>query len=296
MDLRQIRYFVVLAEQLHFGRAAELLHVAQPPLSQQIKALGAELRVTLIDRSTRPIALTPAGQALLREGRELLTQSARAQAAARHADAGDPSRLAVGITGSAALEFGGPLLKAFGAAHPSVQLSLREMSSPAQLTALESGSIQIGFVRPPVSDERFSIRLVHTEPLFVALPSDLPEAGHQAIRLKDLRGLPLVIFERKEAPGFRDLILHVCRSAGYIPTFIQDASQMSTILCLVGGGHGIALVPRCAQRMAISGVAFRPLLDEASKVELYAAWLPNNLSHHVENLLAAIDVARARYE
>ncbi|MBJ3777095.1 LysR family transcriptional regulator [Acuticoccus mangrovi] len=289
MDLRQLRYFVTLAEQRHFGRASELLNIAQPPLSQQMKALEADLGVELFDRSTRPIGLTPAGQTLLREARLILSQVARAEATTRRAGVGDGGRLVIGVTGTAALEFAAPALRAFGRRRPNVQLALREMSSPAQLVALAAGDIHLGFLRPPVPDDQFAIKLVHTDPFVVALPADHPRARQDAIRLAELNGAPLVIFESKEAPAFRDLILHVCRSAGFVPSMIQDAQQIMTMLCLVGSGMGIALVPRSARRLQIEGVVFRPLIDTSPDVELYAAWVPNDGASLAQDLLDLID-------
>ena len=137
MELRHLRYFVVLAEQRHFGRAAEILHMAQPPLSQQIKAMEEELQVTLFDRSVRPIELTPAGKTLLREARQILQQMSRAQAMTKRVGRGQEGSLVIGVTGSAAAEFLPPILEAFYERWPDVTLSLREMSSPAQLLALE---------------------------------------------------------------------------------------------------------------------------------------------------------------
>jgi DNA-binding transcriptional LysR family regulator len=288
MDLRQLRYFVALAEEGHFGRAADSLNIAQPPLSQQIKALESDLRVTLFDRSHRPIQLTLAGHTLLREARLILAQMERAEAATKLAAKGEGGRLSIGITGTAVLEFAVPVLSAFSKRRPNVSISLREMSSPAQLEALEKGEIHIGFVRPPVTDDRFSITLVHQEPFLVALPSTHPKADAPAVRLADLNGTALVIFDRAEAPGFRDLILHVCRSAGYVPTAIQDAPQMSTILCLVGSGFGMALVPRSTTRLALEGVVFKPLIDDSPPIELYAAWLHNTEAHLVDDLISCI--------
>lgn len=289
MKLRQLRYFVALAEELHFGRAAEMLNIAQPPLSQQIKALEADLEVELFDRSTRPITLTGAGLALLRESRAILSQVARAEAIARREGARDAGRMVIGITGTAALEFASPVLKVLARRRPNVQLSLREMSSPAQLAALENGEIHIGFVRPPVLDERMSIRLVHKEAFYVALPSDHPKAADDGISLAELSGTPLVIFDREEAPGFRDLMLHVCRAAGYAPTTIQDAPQMTTMLCLVGAGLGCALVPASARRLSIAGVSFSPLVDYSPAIELYAVWLPEKQAPFVDDLLQAVN-------
>ncbi|MCZ4350996.1 LysR substrate-binding domain-containing protein [Roseovarius aestuarii] len=292
MNLRQLKYFIALAEELHFGRAAAILNIAQPPLSQQIKALEADLDVSLFDRSTRPIALTPAGLALLREGREIVSQVARAEAIARREGSKDAGRLVIGVTGTAALEFAAPVLKALSRRRPNVQVSLREMSSPAQLEALEKGDIHIGFVRPPVLDERMSIRLVHSEQFYVALPHDHPKAREKEVRLAELSGTPLVIFERDEAPGFRDLMLHVCRTAGYTPTTIQDAPQMVTMLCLVAAGLGCAMVPASARRLAINDVSFRPLVDYSPSIELYAVWMPEKQAPFVDDLLQAVSEAQ----
>lgn len=289
MDLRQLRYFIALAEEGHFGRAADALNMAQPPLSQQIKAIEAELGVTLIDRSRRPIELTPAGRTLMREAQQVLAQMARAEAMTRLAAKGEDGRLSIGVTGTAALEFAVPVIAEFSRLRPNVSLSLKELSSPMQLEALEKGEIHIGFVRPPVTDERISIRLVHQDSFLVALPPDHALAEQPAVRLADLNGTPLVIFDRLEAPGFRDLILHVCRSGGYVPVAIQDAPQMTTMLCLVGAGAGMALVPASARRLAIEGVVFKPLLDYSPPIELYAAWLPNDKAIFVDELLGIVD-------
>ncbi|WP_137391165.1 LysR family transcriptional regulator [Rhodoligotrophos defluvii] len=292
MELRHLRYFVALAEQRHFGRAAESLNIAQPPLSQQIRALEEELQVTLFDRSRRPIDLTPAGRTLLREARQVLSQVDRARSMTRRAASGQAGRLIVGITGSAALEFAPPVLAAFSERLPDVNLSLREMSSPAQLIGLEKGEIHIGFVRPPVIDEHLSIRLVHQEPFVVALPASHPLAQEAALQLAALNGTPLVIFDTEEAPGFRELIMHLCQSGGYSPGKIQEAHQMTTMLCLVASGLGMALVPRSARRLAYEDVVFKPLLDDSPLVELYAVWPRDKAEPLIEELLAAVDDVR----
>lgn len=292
MELRQLKYFVTLAETRHFGRAAGMLHIAQPALSQQIKQLEDNLQVELIDRSKRPVDLTPAGMALLREGREILAKLARAEKLTRQEGSKDGGRLIIGVTGTAALEFAVPVLRAFGKRRPNVQVSLRELASPDQLLALERGDIHVGFVRPPVKDSRMNIRLVHTDPFYVALPQDHAMADQEEIRLVELSGTSLVIFSREEAPGFRDLMLHVCRAAGYFPTTIQDASQMTTMLCLVGGGFGCALVPSSARRMTIPGVVYRPISDYSPLVELYAAWMPDKYAPFIGELLDVIETIK----
>jgi DNA-binding transcriptional LysR family regulator len=292
MDLRHLRYFVVLAEQRHFGRAAEMLNIAQPPLSQQIKALEDELQVTLFDRSMRPIELTPAGKTLLREARQILQQVTRAQAMTKHAGRGQEGNLVIGVTGSAAAEFLPPILSAFLERWPMVNLSLREMSSPAQLEALEKGDIHIGFVRPPVIDDRLEIRLVNQEPFMVALPANHPKANAAAIALTDLGDSPIVIFDRDEAPGFRDLIMHLCQSGGYFPSRVQEAHQMLTMLTLVAACVGVALVPRSARRLALENVVFKPLLNDSPLIELYAVWPREKHLPLIDELLAVIDDSR----
>lgn len=293
MDIRLLRYFVTVAEQRHFGRAADILNMAQPPLSQQIRLLEDELAVKLFDRSSRPIELTAAGRTLLREARQILSQIKRAEALTRRAGRSEAGTFRIGITGSAALEFAAPVISIFTERFPEVQLSLLEMSSPAQMAALERGGIQIGFVRPPVISDEISSRMVHQEPFLVALPERHPLAHTTDLRLRDLAGTPLVVFDSIEAPGFRELILHVCHTLGYTPTVMQDGQQMTTMLCLVASGLGVALVPQSARRLALDGIVFRPVLEEAPLVELYAIWLRSRHDRLVHEMLAAIDDLRS---
>ena len=292
MDVRHLRYFVALAERRHFGRAAEALNIAQPPLSQQIKALEEELGVALFDRSMRPIELTAAGKVLLREARQILQQIARAQAVTRRAGRGQEGHLVIGITGSAAVEFLPPVLARFGERCPEVNLSVREMSSPDQLMALETGEIHIAFVRPPVIAPKLTIQLVHQEPFLVALPSTHALAEHEAIRLADLGDTPLILFDAVAAPGFHDMIMHLCRTAGYAPPQVQEARQMLTMLSMVAARLGVALVPRAMRRLVLDGVTFRPLLDDAPPIDLYVAWPSDKRNALIEELLLAVEDAR----
>jgi DNA-binding transcriptional LysR family regulator len=281
MDIRLLRYFVTVAEQRHFGKAADILNMAQPPLSQQIRLLEDELAVKLFDRSSRPIELTAAGRTLLREARQILSQIKRAETLTQRAGKSETGNFRIGITGSAALEFAAPVITIFNERFPEVQLSLLELSSPAQISALERGSIQI------------SSRLVHQEPFLIALPERHPLAHTTGLRLRDLNGTPLVVFDSAEAPGFRELILHVCHASGYTPTTMQDGHQMTTMLCLVASGLGVALVPQSARRLALEGVVFKPVFEETPMVDLYAIWLKNRHNPLVHDLLAAIDDLRS---
>jgi DNA-binding transcriptional LysR family regulator len=293
MDVRLLRYFVAVAEQRHFGRAADILNMAQPPLSQQIRMLEEELAVKLFDRSSRPIELTAAGRTLLREARQILSQIKRAEALTRRAGRSEADNFRIGITGSAALEFAAPVIAIFNERFPDVQISLMELSSPAQIAALEKGDIQIGFVRPPVISEEISSRLVHQEPFLIALPERHPLAHTTSLRLRDLNGTPLVVFDSAEAAGFREMILHLCHSAGYTPSSMQDGHQMTTMLCLVASGLGAALVPQSARRITLEGVVFKPVLEEAPMIDLYAIWLKSRHHRLVHDVLAAIGDLRS---
>lgn len=295
-DLKHLRYFVVLAEQRHFGKAAELLHIAQPPLSQQIRSLEDALGVELFDRSIRPIGLTAAGRTLLREARQILSQVERAQSVTRRAGTAEGGQLRIGLTGTATLEFAAPVINLFKERFPHVQLSLREMSSPQQQIAVEKGEIHIGFVRPPVLDESLAVNLVDQEPFVIALPQSHPLAAADGLRLKDLQDTPLVVFDADDAPGFRDLIFHFCATADYRPSVIQEGHQVSTMLCLVASGAGFALVPQSSRRIQIEGLVFKPVLDESPQVELYTICRRDQQAPFVGDFLKAIEDQRtARY-
>ncbi|MBK4992454.1 LysR family transcriptional regulator [Pseudomonas sp. S37] len=292
-DLKHLRYFVVLAEQRHFGRAAEILHMAQPPLSQQIKALESSLGVELFDRSVRPIGLTAAGRALFREARQILAQVERAETITRRAGTVEHGQLRISLTGTATLEFAAPVISLFKERFPHVHLSLQEMSSPQQQQAVEKGEVHIGFVRPPVIQDNLEVALVHQEPFIVALPSHHPLAGADGVRLQALGETPLVVFDSEDAPGFRDLISHLCATAGYRPSSIQEGHQVSTMLCLVASNAGFALVPQSARRIRIEGVTFQTLLDESPFIELYAISSRGKKGPFVGDFLQAVDDCRA---
>ena len=288
MRLDQLSYFVTLATERHFGRAAERLNISQPRLTMQIKALEGELAVELFDRSSRPIALSPAGQTLYDEARQILLQVERAKLATRNTALGHHRRLIIGATGTAVLEYLPRILRTFRTRLPEIQLSLRELAPQDQLAALIRDEIHIGFVRPPVVDHRLEARLVHQEPFVAALPSDHPAADCRCVSLSTLSDLPLVIWGAQLSPSFRDQIMHLCQSAGCATKIIQEAYQVTTMLALVAAGFGFSLVPRSAQRMQMEGIEFRPLVDDAPLVDLFAVWRPQNTSPELDTLIEVI--------
>jgi DNA-binding transcriptional LysR family regulator len=260
MELRHLRYAVALADELHFARAAARLHIAQPPLSQQIKALENELGVRLFDRTSRRVGLTDAGAAFIAEARRTLASAEQAIEAARRAARAETGRLAVGYVSSASYELLPAVLRAFRRRAPDVLLVLEEMNSSEQSRGVLAGTLDLGFVRrPPPTDRRLADTVVRREPIVVAVPRDHALAAARAIRLRELALEPFVIFPARPRPSWADVVLDLCRSAGFEPRVVQEAVEMVSALSLVAAGIGIALVPGAVRAVRRPGVVFRPL-------------------------------------
>ena len=260
MELRHLRYAVALADELHFARAAARLHIAQPPLSQQIKALENELGVRLFDRTSRRVGLTDAGAAFIAEARRTLASAEQAIEAARRAARAETGRLAVGYVSSASYELLPAVLRAFRRRAPDVLLVLEEMNSSEQSRGVLAGTLDVGFVRrPPPTDRRLAGTVVRREPIVVAVPRDHALAAARAIRLRELALEPFVIFPARPRPSWADVTLDLCRSAGFEPRVVQEAVEMVSALSLVAAGIGIALVPGAVRAVRRPGVVFRPL-------------------------------------
>jgi DNA-binding transcriptional LysR family regulator len=289
LELRQLRYFVTVAEELHFGRAAKRLHMTQPPLSQTIQALEELLGAALFVRSRREVSLTPAGQALLPEARRMLEQSQQLPELVRRAAAGEAGRLSLAFVSSADYSVLPPFLRAYRAAYPQVQIGLREATSDLQLDELLHGRIDAGLLIPPLP-ERARVELdylpVLAEPLILAAPAGLDALGASGpVRLAALPPLPLIIFPRAIAPALHDAIVGVFRAAGITPEIGQEAIQMQTIVGLVSAGMGIALVPQSVSNLMRPGVEYRPLADPTPLVETGLAWRRDNRSPVLQGFL-----------
>jgi DNA-binding transcriptional LysR family regulator len=260
VELRHLRYAVALADELHFARAAARLHIAQPPLSQQIKALETELGVRLFDRTSRRVALTDAGAAFVAEARRTLASAEQAIEAARRAARAETGRLAVGYVSSASYELLPAVLRAFRRRAPDVLLVLEEMNSSEQSRGVLAGTLDLGFVRrPPPTDRRLAGTVVRREPIVVAVPRDHALAAARAIRLRELALEPFVTFPARPRPSWADVALDLCRGAGFEPRVVQEAVEMVSALSLVAAGIGIALVPGAVRAVPRPGVVFRPL-------------------------------------
>ncbi|MBR8185424.1 LysR substrate-binding domain-containing protein [Burkholderia ambifaria] len=294
-DLRQWRYFVTVADERHFGRAAERLSMTQPPLSQAIRALEEALGVALFVRTKRSVALTAVGAALLPDVRRLLASADALPPLARRLARGEAGSLSLAFVSTADYGLLPSLLRAFGARYPQVRLQLAEATSDVQIDELVAGRIDAGLVIPPVPPRHaagLSYLPVVREPLVVAMPAaaapDVPE--DEPVHLADLAALPLVIFPRRLAPGFYDIITGCYGAAGETPHIGQEAIQMQTIVSLVSAGMGVALVPQSLRNLRRTGVVYRPLAGDAPVVETGLVWRTGDVS---PVLAGFIDVVRA---
>jgi len=260
MELRHLRYAVAVADELHFGRAAARLHIAQPPLSQQIKQLEDEIGARLFDRSHRRVRLTDAGAAFISEARRTLASAERAADAARRAARGELGRLALGYVSSAAYELLPSLVRAFRKRAPDVTLALEEMSSSEQSRALAAGTLDLGLVRrPPPIEPGLAGTVVRREPTVLAVPRDHALAAPRRLRLRALTHEPLIVFPARPRPSWADVAIDLCRRAGFEPRISHEALEMASALSLVAAGIGVALVPASIRAVRRPGVVFRPI-------------------------------------
>lgn len=310
-DLRQWRYFVAVADERHFGRAAERLSMTQPPLSQAIRALEDALGVALFARTKRSVELTAVGAALLPDVRRLIAAADALPPLAQSLARGEAGSLALAFVSTADYGLLPQLLREFGARYPHVRLQLAEATSDVQIEELAAGRIDAGLVIPPVPPRHaasLSYLPVLREPLIVAMPAEAAEAAEVAeaaeaaeaanaadaaadapVRIADIASLPLVIFPRRLAPGFYDIITGCYGAAGVTPRIGQEAIQMQTIVSLVSAGMGVALVPQSLRNLRRTGVVYRALADPAPVVETGLVWRTDDVS---PVLAGFIDVVR----
>lgn len=272
MELRHLRYFIAVAEELNFTRAAEKLHMAQPPLSQQIQQLEAELGFQLFRRTKRTVVLTEAGQVFFEESQKILLQVDRAIQLGKQTSRGELGQLTVGFVSSAAHNVVPAILQAFRTRCPAVKLELHELTTNEQLQRLRFGRIDIGFVRPPIEEEGISSEIVFREPLIVALPETHYLADRAVVELRELSAEPFILFPRSLAPGLYDPIVSLCLQAGFSPIAGQEAIQMQTIISLVAAEMGVAIVPASMQNFQRTGVVYKHLQEPTCMVAIALIW------------------------
>ena len=259
MELRQLRYFVAVAEELHFRRAAERLHMSQPPMINQIRMLEEELGCELLARTRRRVEMTPAGTAFLRDARAVLADLDRAAHNARRIHQGQTGTLRVSFAGSALLSLVPRVVQRLSVTHPAIDIELHERSTSDQIQALAAGTTDLGLAPLPVGDADVEIEVLVREPTVAAVPASHPLARARELTLGLLAEYPFVLFPRDQAPGYHDLLMTSVTSAGTPPRVIQQASETQTIIGLVAAGVGVSLVPASVQQLALDGVAYRPV-------------------------------------
>ncbi|KMO19922.1 LysR family transcriptional regulator [Methylobacterium platani] len=273
MDLRQLRYFAVLAEERHFGRAARRLSLSQPPLSHAIRQLEEELGAALFVRTSRQVALTPAGAALQREAQAILQRAAEARLLVSDVAAGRRGRLRIGFSGSTVYRGLPRIVTAMRAQAPDLEVILREMNSGEQVEALLHDELDAGFVHLRERPDGLDGTLFHAEPFVLCLAADHPmaAAGAGDARLIDLRDEDFILFSRSVSPDYYESIIALCRLAGFLPRVRHEVRHWLTVAALVAHGAGIALVPRSLAG-AVAGIVCLPLPPSPIRSETWCVW------------------------
>ena len=298
MELKDLEWFVVVAEELHFGRAATRLHISPPPLTQRIKRLERELGVTLFDRDNRNVALAPAGAALLEQARDLLTHARRIAPRLQEVALGKTGRLQVGITGAAIYSNARTRLASKLVAVAGLEVGWIVMSSAEQVKALRERRIDLGLVNTPIDHEGVELSALQDERLAVALPSSHPLATRRSVPLGALRDEVFILGERHLAPAYYDRVISACQQAGFVPLVEHQPQSLVTYIGLVALGAGITVAPASMARAGLTGVSYVAISGRAPRAEISLAWPSGKPDIAVERILAALRIrfAGARRE
>jgi DNA-binding transcriptional LysR family regulator len=286
MELRHIRYFITVAEELHFSRAAERLHIAQPPLSQQIQQLEAELGVELFHRKTkRQVQLTEAGRVFLQEAYQLLERLESAIQVTQRTGRGEIGQLRVGFVSPAIYSVLPVILQEFRQRFPDVELVLQELTTAEQEQALRDRRIDVGFVYLPLADSDLSYLCIQKETLMVALHQTHHLAQQEAIAIQSLANEPFILFPRHLGVGLYDGIMALCELGSFTPKIAQEAIQMQTIIGLVATGMGVAIVPSSLQNLHRTGLVYRGIAHPTPLIETAIVWCEQEESPIVRQFL-----------
>lgn len=285
MDFKRLTYFVAVAEELHFGRAAARLDIAQPPLSRQIAQLEAELGVQLFDRSRSQIKRTQAGDALLVRARDILERLDRTKREVKRIGEGAAGRLRIAFIGSASYGVLPELIRTFRSEYPDVELALSALNNAELKTALIERQIDIAFARPALEDDEIRCELIHQEPLILAVPAESPLANHDILNLAELKRETFVLYPRRPRPSFADYVLDICKKEGFIPSSEVLAQDYQTAIALVSVGVGISVVPQSVSQSDRHGVVFRPFEGSNLGTAISLAVRRDNQSVHTNQFV-----------
>jgi DNA-binding transcriptional LysR family regulator len=274
MELRHLRYFIAVAEELHFTRAAERLHIGQPPLSHAIQVLEADLGAQLFERTKRSVRLTQAGTLFLLDARRILSLSDQAAETARRAQRGEAGELRIGFTFSTPLTpLFATVINRYRARYPNVTLTLHEMATMRQTEALAQRTLDLGFVRPPegLVPDGLSLTALREDALMLVLPTSSPLCRKKQVAMREVAALPFVMYPQNAGTGIYPQILRLCRAAGFAPRIGQQAGEASTIVGLVAAGCGVSVLPASFDRIRMDGACYRPIADKGATTTLLLA-------------------------
>lgn len=292
IELRHLRYFCAVAEELHFGRAAARLGLSQPPLSLQIRQLEEMVGARLFERHSRRVALTDAGRALQESARRILRDVDAALVAARQAGSGEVGELRVAFAPTLMLSPLAHVIRHYRARYPGVRVELRELPSAEQAAALLRGDLDVAFVRDADADPRLHIEPLAREALLIALYRDHPLAARARVPLAALADEPWVLFPRAIAPLLYEQVLRLCREAGFTPRVVQESRETYTTVGLVGAGVGVTVVPAAVERMGWEGVVYKTI--PRAFTQLGMAWLAGPTRPVVDAFLTAARTRRTK--
>jgi DNA-binding transcriptional LysR family regulator len=289
MELRQLRYFIALADEMNFTRAASRLHISQPPLTRQIQQLEASLGVTLFDRTTRGVNLTPAGTVFLEEARKIVDLADQAAGKAKLAQQGQLGRLDIGIFGSATWTVIPQLINELRSSHPQVIVSLHNTTKHQQVEAVRERRMDIGFNRVFPELDDLVVETVMEEGLFVAMHKDHRLARRRTIAVNDLIDEPMILFPNNVRPTFADTVVTLCSNAGFMPKVVQEVEDVVTAIALVSSQLGISVVPESAISLHLPQIVYHPLRAADAKVDLSCIYRQENTS---PTLKAFLEITR----
>ena len=293
MELRHLRYFVAVAQESSFTRAAQRLHISQPPLSQQIGDLESELGTRLLMRTSRRVELTTAGEAFLEHAKAILERVEQARSHARAIGSGGAGRLEIGLSGSLLLGPMPQLIAAYRRSHSAVAVVLHEMTPAAQLAGLRDRKIDLSFSRTAFNDDGLVSEQVWADPVVVALPRGHPMTKRRKLELVDLKNEEFVLL-RLDSSGFAKYLHACCLDAGFVPRVSQQVVESQAIPSLVAAGLGVALVPASLQRVHRRGVEYRSLARNAPRADVYAIQRKDDTSPVVRGFIAKVKETLAR--
>ena len=288
MELRHLRYFAMLADELHFGRAAGRLAISQPPLSVAIRQLEDAVGARLFERNSKSVRLTPAGHALRASARRLLRQAEEAALEARDVAAGSAGRLRIGFVGAMLYRGLPQALREFQAQHPAVRILLAELNSAEQVAELLHDRLDLGFMHTARLPQDLRARLLLSEPFVACIPAGHALAKRRAVQPADLRDEAIVLFARAVSPDYYELILSICAQAGFLPEVRHEVRHWLAVVSMVAQGLGVALVPQAMRHAALQGAVFRPLKGVTAQSETWGVWRPGPQNVLVEGLLDAM--------